>query len=57
LQRTTFLLNEKHPVFVKNGEHSSLTLWHPLESKDVGLAAKLIGADWVSFLLRFASYT
>lgn len=30
------LLNERHPTFVRNSDHSSLALWHPLEVEDLG---------------------
>lgn len=30
------LLNERHPTFVRNGDHSALALWHPLEAEDLG---------------------
>ena len=30
------LLNERHPTFMRNGEHSSLALWQPLEAEDLG---------------------
>jgi hypothetical protein len=29
-------LNERHPTFIRNGEHSSLALWHPLGAEDLG---------------------
>jgi hypothetical protein len=30
------LLNERHPAFVRNGDHSALALWHPLDAEDLG---------------------
>jgi hypothetical protein len=31
-----FLINEQHPTFICNSDHSALALWHPLESEDLG---------------------
>lgn len=28
-------LNEQHPIFVRNGEHTALAFWHPLDAGDL----------------------
>ena len=44
-------LNESHPTFIRNGEHSSLALWHPLEAEDLG------DNTVISHLLSWAVHT
>jgi len=45
------LLNEQHPIFVRNGAHSAIALWHPLEAEELG-EGTVIGQ-----LLSWANHT
>lgn len=44
-------LNDRHPIFVKNADHTSLKLWYPLDREDVG------DGPVIKYLLDWAVHT